>query len=95
MTRAHQSRPWKDRFKSDLRSVQDLRLKNDLRSDQDQDHFSKKYDLDLILGSACFGVKAVSIELTNCVFKTLEHSKLYQLFFQNCNSCLQEHKKKI
>jgi hypothetical protein len=29
------SRPWKDQFKSDLRSDQDHRQKNDLRSDQD------------------------------------------------------------
>jgi hypothetical protein len=28
-------RPWKDHFKSDLRSDQDHRKKNDLRSDQD------------------------------------------------------------
>jgi hypothetical protein len=29
------SRPWKDHFKSDLRSDQDHLLKKDLRSDQD------------------------------------------------------------
>jgi hypothetical protein len=33
VTRA--SRPWKDHFKSDLRSDQDHLLKKDLRSDQD------------------------------------------------------------
>jgi hypothetical protein len=38
-------RPWKDHFKSDLRSDQDHLLKNDLRSDQD--HILKKNDLDL------------------------------------------------
>jgi hypothetical protein len=31
------TRPWKDHFKSDLRSDQDHRQKNDLRSDQ-EDH---------------------------------------------------------
>jgi hypothetical protein len=31
------TRPWKDNFKSDLRSDQDHRQKNDLRSDQ-EDH---------------------------------------------------------
>jgi hypothetical protein len=38
-------RPWKDHFKSDLRSDQDHLLKKDLRSDQD--HIFKKSDLDL------------------------------------------------
>jgi hypothetical protein len=38
-------RPWKDHFKSDLRSDQDHRQKNDLRSDQD--HRFGKSDLDL------------------------------------------------
>jgi hypothetical protein len=38
-------RPWKDHFKSDLRSDQDHRLKKDLRSDQD--HIFLKSDLDL------------------------------------------------
>jgi hypothetical protein len=37
-------RPWKDQFKSDLRSDQDLRLSNDLRSDQI--NFFCKHDLD-------------------------------------------------
>jgi hypothetical protein len=37
-------RPWKDHFKSDLRSDQDHLLKKDLRSDQDH---IKKNDLDL------------------------------------------------
>jgi hypothetical protein len=39
------ARPWKDHFKSDLRSDQDHLLKKDLRSDQD--HIKKKIDLDL------------------------------------------------
>jgi hypothetical protein len=38
-------RPWKDHFKSDLRSDQDHLLKKDLSSDQD--HIFKKNDLDL------------------------------------------------
>jgi hypothetical protein len=38
-------RPWKDHFKSDLRSDQDHLLKKDLRSDQD--HIFLKNDLDL------------------------------------------------
>jgi hypothetical protein len=38
-------RPWKDHFKSDLRSDQDHLLKKDLRSDQD--HIFEKNDLDL------------------------------------------------
>jgi hypothetical protein len=38
-------RPWKDHFKSDLRSDQDHLLKKDLRSDQD--HICLKSDLDL------------------------------------------------
>jgi hypothetical protein len=42
---AIQVRPWKDHFKSDLISVQDLRLKNDLRSDQN--HIFWKNDLDI------------------------------------------------
>jgi hypothetical protein len=33
------TRPWKDHFKSDLRSDKDHRQKNDLRSDQ-EDHLS-------------------------------------------------------
>jgi hypothetical protein len=39
-------RPWKDHFKSDLRSDQDHLLKKDLRSDQD--HIFFKSDLDLL-----------------------------------------------
>jgi hypothetical protein len=39
------TRPWKDHFKSDLRSDQYHLLKKDLRSDQD--HILKKNDLDL------------------------------------------------
>jgi hypothetical protein len=39
------TRPWKDHFKSDLRSDQDHLLKKDLRSDQD--HIFLKSDLDL------------------------------------------------
>jgi hypothetical protein len=39
------SRPWKDHFKSDLKSDQDHLLKKDLRSDQD--HIFLKSDLDL------------------------------------------------
>jgi hypothetical protein len=38
-------RPWKDHFKSDLRSDQDHLLKKDLKSDQD--HIFLKNDLDL------------------------------------------------
>jgi hypothetical protein len=39
------TRPWKEHFKSDLRSVQDFRQKNDLRLDHD--HIFWKNDLDL------------------------------------------------
>jgi hypothetical protein len=39
------TRPWKDHFKSDLRSDQDHLPKKDLRSDQD--HIFLKSDLDL------------------------------------------------
>jgi hypothetical protein len=38
-------RPWKDHFKSDLRSVQDLGLTNDLRSDQDHIYWKNYLDL--------------------------------------------------
>jgi hypothetical protein len=38
------TRPWKDHFKCDLRSVKDLCLQNDLRSDQDQNLTSLNID---------------------------------------------------
>jgi hypothetical protein len=64
------ARPWKDHFKSDLRSDQDHRQKNDLRSDQ-EDHLFWKSDLDLR------SFKKIISKKLPLTFLTLKQTKMW------------------
>jgi hypothetical protein len=80
------ARPWKDHFKSDLRSDQDHRLKNDLRSDQ-EDHLFWKSDLDLR------SFKKIISKKLPLTFLTLKQTKrwlfyIFMLFICYFDKCL-------